>query len=269
MVAAKYSTPAAARRNLETLVAATLEASCVHGEQRGERASEFDDAMDELAGLALDAYRRLVDGHEDFVAFFRQITPIAELSSLNVGSRPASRKNSDRIADLRAIPWVFGWSQCRINLPGWYGAGSAFEAFASDDARTGLLHEMHETWPFFQAMLNNMGMVLAKTDLEIGRRYAEALVVDPDLRDDVFGLIEREHTLARAWHARLTGSDDPLVDNPALARSIRNRFPYLDPLHVMQVELLRRYRAGDHDERVERGIQLTLNTIATGLRNSG
>ncbi len=128
---------------------------------------------------------------------------------------------------------------------------------------------MHESWPFFRAMLNNMGMVLAKTDLAIGRRYADELVVDPAVRDEIFGMIEREHTLARRWHALLTGSDDPLVDNPALARSIRNRFPYLDPLHVMQVELLRRHRAGERDERVDSGIQLTLNTIATGLRNSG
>jgi phosphoenolpyruvate carboxylase len=225
--------------------------------------------MGELSDLALGAYRELVDGHARFVEFFRQITPIGEISSLNVGSRPASRKNSDRIADLRAIPWVFGWSQCRLNLPGWYGVGAAFEAFAVDAERSALLHEMHARWPFFQAMLNNMGMVLAKTDLAIGHRYAEALVVDPVLRDEIFGLIERDHDLARGWHARLTGSDDLLADNPALARSIRNRFPYLDPLHVMQVELLRRYRAGDHDERVERGIQLTLNTIATGLRNSG
>jgi len=274
MVAAKYSTPAAARRNLETLLAATLEASCLdveqhHAEHWSDRAAEFDTAMAELGELAFDSYRRLVEDNPNFVEFFRQITPIGEISSLNVGSRPASRKNSDRIADLRAIPWVFGWSQCRLNLPGWYGAGAAFEAYAVDDGRTALLHEMHDCWPFFQAMLNNMGMVLAKTDLAIGRRYADALVVDPVVRDDVFGLIEREHDLAREWHARLTGSDDPLIDNPALARSIRNRFPYLDPLHVMQVELLRRYRAGEHDERVERGIQLTLNTIATGLRNSG
>ena len=266
MVAAKYSTPAAARRNLETLLAATLEASCLDADHH---VAEFDAAMSELSELALDSYRQLVDGNPHFVEFFRQITPIAEISSLNVGSRPASRNNSDRIADLRAIPWVFGWSQCRLNVPGWYGVGSAFDAYAADDERTALLHEMHATWPFFQAMLNNMGMVLAKTDLEIGRRYAEALVVDPAVRDEVFGLITREHDLARAWHARLTGSDDPLVDNPTLARNIRNRFPYLDPLHVMQVELLRRYRAGDRDERVERGIQLTLNTIATGLRNSG
>jgi phosphoenolpyruvate carboxylase len=269
MVAAKYSTPAAARRNLETLLAATLEASCLDGEQLGDRAADFDAAMVELADLALDAYRELVEGHARFVEFFRQITPIGEISSLNVGSRPASRRNSDRIADLRAIPWVFGWSQCRLNLPGWYGVGAAFEAFGVDAQRAALLHDMHDRWPFFRAMLNNMGMVLAKTDLAIGRRYAEALVVDPALRRDIFGLIEREHDLARVWHARLTGSDDPLVDNPALSRSIRNRFPYLDPLHVMQVELLQRYRAGEHDERVERGIQLTLNTIATGLRNSG
>jgi phosphoenolpyruvate carboxylase len=269
MVAAKYSTPAAARRNLETLLAATLEASCLDVEHLGGRAAEFDAAMAELAELAFDSYRQLVEGNPHFVEFFRQITPISEISSLNVGSRPASRKNSDRIADLRAIPWVFGWSQCRLNLPGWYGVGAAFDAYAVDEPRAALLHDMHASWPFFQAMLNNMGMVLAKTDLEIGRRYAEALVVDPAVRDDVFGLIEREHDLAQTWHARLTGSADPLVDNPALARSIRNRFPYLDPLHVMQVELLRRYRAGDRDERVERGIQLTLNTIATGLRNSG
>ena len=203
------------------------------------------------------------------MAFFQAITPINEISSLNVGSRPAKRKNSNRIEDLRAIPWVFGWSQCRLNLPGWFGAGAAFESFATDEARRALLHDMHDRWPFFRAMLNNMGMVLAKTDLGIGRRYAEALVDDVDLRDAIFGQIEREHELALTWHARLTGSDDPLVDNPALARSIRNRFPYLDPLHVMQIELLRRHRAGSRDELVERGIQLTLNTIATGLRNSG
>jgi phosphoenolpyruvate carboxylase len=128
---------------------------------------------------------------------------------------------------------------------------------------------MHARWPFFRAILNNMGMVLAKTDLAIGRHYADALVTDEALRDAVFGTIADEHELTRRWHHELTGSDDPLVDNPALARSIRNRFPYLDPLHMVQVELLRRHRAGDHDERVGRGIQLTLNTIATGLRNSG
>jgi phosphoenolpyruvate carboxylase len=270
MVAAKYAQPASARRNLETLLSATLEASCLDAEQLGADAEPFTTAMRTLADLALDSYRDLIDGSSDrFVGFFRSITPIREIASLNVGSRPASRKNSNRIEDLRAIPWVFGWSQCRLNIPGWYGAGSAFEAFATDAEREATLVAMHERWPFFRAMLNNMGMVLAKTDLEIGRHYADALVVDDDARTAIFGAIERELGLTRTWHARLTGSDDPLVDNPALARSIRNRFPYLDPLHVMQIELLGRYRAGDHSELVERGIQLTLNTIATGLRNSG
>ena len=270
MVSAKYAKPASARRNLETLLSATLEASCLDAERPGDDSARFAAAMDELAAHALSAYQELIDGSSDrFVSFFRSITPIGEIASLNVGSRPATRRNSGRIQDLRAIPWVFGWSQCRLNIPGWFGAGSAFEAFATDTERETILIDMHDQWPFFKAMLNNMGMVLAKTDLGLGRMYADALVLDPVARDEIFGLIEREHTLTRAWHARLTGSDNPLVDNPALARSIRNRFPYLDPLHVMQVELLRRHRSGDTDELVERGIQLTLNTIATGLRNSG
>ncbi len=269
MVAAKYAQPASARRNLETLVAATLEASCLSAGQPGDDATRFADTMDALSQSAFDSYRQLVDRTDGFVDFFRAITPIGEISSLNVGSRPAARKNSNRIEDLRAIPWVFGWSQCRLNLPGWFGAGSAFEAFATTEERVALLRQMHEHWPFFRAMLDNMGMMLAKTDLGIGRQYAEALVDDESLRTSVFGLIEREHGLATKWHALLTGSPDPLHLNTALARSIRNRFPYLDPLHVIQIQLLRRHRAGDHDELIERGIQLTLNTIATGLRNSG
>ena len=274
MVAAKYSQPTSARRNLETLLTATIEASCLDAEHLDDDGPRFTEAMDELAEHALTTYRGLIDGTAvgrpgEFVEFFRQITPIGEIASLNVGSRPASRKRSDRIEDLRAIPWVFGWSQCRLNLPGWFGAGSAFEAFATTDERRALLTEMQSRWPFFGAMLNNMGMVLAKADLDIGRLYADTLVTDPALRDAVFERIADEHALTRRWHAELTGSTDPLVDNPALARSIRNRFPYLDPLHVMQVELLARHRAGDHDDLVERGIQLTLNTIATGLRNSG
>jgi len=269
MVAAKYSQPASARRNLETLVSATLEASCLDADDLGVDHDRFTEATAELSELAYRRYRSLLDGPDDFVAFFQSITPINEISSLNVGSRPAKRRNSNRIEDLRAIPWVFGWSQCRLNLPGWFGTGTAFESFATDESRTALLRDMHDHWPFFRAMLNNMGMVLAKTDLGVGRRYAEALVDDTALRDAIFDQIEREHQLTLRWHRRLTGSDDPLVDNPALARSIRNRFPYLDPLHVMQIELLQRHRAGSRDELVERGIQLTLNTIATGLRNSG
>jgi phosphoenolpyruvate carboxylase len=197
MVAAKYAQPASARRNLETLVAATLEASCLEGERLGADADAYAEAMEELAGLALGAYRDLV-GHPRFVEFFRQITPIGEIATLNVGSRPASRKQSDRIEDLRAIPWVFGWSQCRLNLPGWYGVGSAFESFASTPERAAMLERMHGQWPFLRAALDNMGMVLAKTDLAIGRRYAEGLVTDPGLRDEIMAMIANEHALARS-----------------------------------------------------------------------
>ena len=274
MVAAKYSQPVPARRNLETLVAATLEATCLDADhlvvQLGDDADRFDRAMDELAGIAHETYRDLVYGHPRFVEFFRAITPVNEIASLNVGSRPASRTKSDRIEDLRAIPWVFGWTQCRLNITGWFGVGSAFERYVGDDAaRRRLLQDMHERWPFFRAALNNMGMVLAKVDTGLATRYAEVLVPDEPFRDEILGRLLAEHDLARRWHATLTGSDDPLADNPTLSRSIRNRFPYLDPLHVMQVDLLRRHRDGDRDELVERGIQLTINAIATGLRNSG
>ena len=226
--------------------------------------------MATLSDEAFGAYRSLVHDEPGFVEFFTAITPIREISTLNVGSRPASRGGSTRIQDLRAIPWVFGWTQCRLMLPGWYGSGSAFAALAEVDAGAeALLRRMHERWPFFRAVLANMGMVLAKADVGIGTMYADVLVRDDAVRARILDRIVAEHALTAAWHARITGSDDPLADNPTLARSIRNRYPYLDPLHVMQVQLLARYRAGDHDELLARGIHLTLNAIATGLRNTG
>jgi phosphoenolpyruvate carboxylase len=270
MVAAKYAAPASARRNLETLVAATLEASAAAvvdglGVAAREPTSELAAVMDTLSAVALDRYRALVYGDDDFAGFFAAITPIREISTLNIGSRPASRTASGRIADLRAIPWVFGWSQCRLMLPGWFGCGSAFDA-CGDEV---LLADMYRRWPFFGTVIDNLGMVLAKADLGIGQRYADGLVADDAVRERVMGRITAEYEHVADWHARITGSSDPLVGNPSLARSIRNRYPYLDPLHVMQVELLRRHRAGDDDELVARGIKLTINAIATGLRNSG
>jgi len=230
----------------------------------------FVDAMDELASAAFDAYRSLVYGDPRFVEFFRAITPTDEIATLNVGSRPASRTASAAIEDLRAIPWVFGWTQCRLMIPAWYGVGSALGAFtAGDEPRVDLLRNMYETWPFFRTAIDNMGMVLAKSDVEIGRRYADVLVADAEMRSDIFEAIAAEHTLTLDWHRRITGSESPLSDNPLLDRSLRNRYPYLDPLHVMQVDLLRRFREGDDDELVVRGIQLSINAIATGLRNSG
>jgi phosphoenolpyruvate carboxylase len=261
MVALKFSRPAAARRNLEMLVAATLEASALPASTAYDR--RFTATMDELSAMATRAYRSLVYDEPEFVEFFRAITPIAEISRLNIGSRPASRTASNRIEDLRAIPWVFGWAQCRLSLPGWFGVGSAFEAVA-DEA---LFREMHTTWPFFRTAISNMGMVLAKTDVEIGRRYSS--LVPAGMRERIFGVIEAEHALALKWHARITGSADLLAANPVLARSISNRFAYLDPLHVLQVEMLQRFRGGDDDPEVSRALELTINAIATGLRNSG
>jgi len=269
IVAAKYSNPAMARRNLETLVAATLEASLTSATDAAPD-PRFVEAMEQLSADAFTAYRRLVYGDDRFVTFFRSITPTDEIAKLNVGSRPASRTASRAIEDLRAIPWVFGWTQCRLMLPAWFGVGSAIEAFAAtDDERLGLLQEMYAVWPFFRTMIDNMGMVLAKADIEIARRYADVLVEDEAMRTDIFGAIEDEHGRTLHWHRQVTGSDTPLSDNPLLERSLRNRYPYLDPLHVMQVDLLRRFRDGDDDEFVERGIQLSINAIATGLRNSG
>ena len=269
MVAAKYAHPAPARRNLETLLAATLEVSCLDVHEEASTRPEFVAAMEAMSRVAFKTYRSLVYDDDRFVDFFRSITPTDEIATLNVGSRPASRTASRAIEDLRAIPWVFGWTQCRLMLPGWYGAGTAFEATGNADGGAGLLARMYVEWPFFHTIVDNMGMVLAKSDIEIGRRYAEVLVSNAEVRDDIFGTIVAEHDRALRWHERITGSPDPLTDNPVLARSLRNRYPYLDPLHVMQVDLLRRFRAGDHDALVQRGIQLTINAIATGIRNSG
>ncbi len=266
IIAAKFSSPHLARRNLDTMVAAVLEATFTTDAPDGGPAGHA--AMDELSELAFDAYRDLVYGTDGFVGFFRAVTPVAELAELNIGSRPASRTASARIEDLRAIPWVFSWSQSRIMLPGWYGAGSAFEQWAGGDAgRAEQLAEMYASWPFFRAVISNMAMVLAKSDLSIAERYL-TLAGDRD-GAAIFGRISTEHGCAVEWVRRITGSAELLGDNPTLARSIRNRFAYLIPLHHLQVALLRRRRAGDDSELVSRGIQLTLNGLATGLRNSG
>ncbi|MGY2079698.1 phosphoenolpyruvate carboxylase [Modestobacter sp. SYSU DS0657] len=274
VIAAKYSTPDLARRNLEALVAATLESTLLDTEGLDDDAEETYALLDDLAERARRAYSALVHETPGFVEWFRAATPIRELAELNIGSRPPSRKAGDKITDLRAIPWVFSWSQTRIMLPGWYGTGSALESWVDGDgpdgreARLARLQDLHRRWPFFRTVLSNMGMVLAKTDLELAARYA-ALVPEAELRDLVFGQITAEHERTVRMLLAITGDDRLLADNPALARSIRNRFPYLEPLHHLQVEMLRRRRAGDDDELVRRCIQLAINGVATALRNSG
>ena len=266
VIAARYADRDQARRSLEALVSATALAS-VAEQGRGAADPAFVETMDALSAASFEAYRTLVYGTPGFVPLFRAITPVREISTLNIGSRPASRTSSQRIEDLRAIPWVFSWSQCRIMLPGWYGVGSAMDRWAVTDERRALLQRMHREWPYFRSIVSNMGMVLAKTDLGIAARYM-ALAQDGAVASAIFARIGEEHARTTWWVQALTGA--PLLgDNPALARSIRNRFPYLDPLHHVQVTMLRRLRGGDTSEDVIRGIQLTLNGIAAGLRNSG
>lgn len=269
VIATKYGEAATGRRNLEVLLAATLEASLTDHENRVEPAESFHPIMERLSELAFQAYRGLVYETDGFNRYFRESTPVTEIANLNIGSRPASRKASDRIEDLRAIPWVFSWAQCRLMLPGWYGFGSAVDAWLAENP-DGLdtLRRMYRSWPFFRTLLSNMDMVLAKTDLAIASRYAE-LVTDPELREHVFNAIRTEWERTCRHVLAIEEQDDFLSDNPLLKRSIQQRFPYMDPLNHLQVELLRRHRAGETDERVARGIHLTINGVAAGLRNSG
>ncbi|HZU48260.1 MAG TPA: phosphoenolpyruvate carboxylase, partial [Mycobacterium sp.] len=273
VIAAKYAEPELAQRNLETLVAATLEATLLDVEGLGDDAAPAYEVLDELAARAQRVYAELVHETPGFVEYFLASTPVSEIGSLNIGSRPTSRKPTTSIADLRAIPWVLAWSQCRVMLPGWYGTGSAFEQWVAEDpgdgkARLDVLHDLYRRWPFFRTVLSNMAQVLAKTDLGLAARYAE-LVPDESLRHRVFDKIAEEHQRTITIHRLITRQNDLLADNPALARSVFNRFPYLEPLNHLQVELLRRYRCGDDDELVQRGILLTMNGLASALRNSG
>jgi phosphoenolpyruvate carboxylase len=268
VIAAKYAEPLMARRNLETLVAATLESTLLDVEGLGDAAGPAYDILDDLAGRAQRAYAELVHDTPGFVEYFLASTPVSEIGSLNIGSRPTSRKPTQSIADLRAIPWVLAWSQSRVMLPGWYGTGSAVDGWLADGGRIEVLHELYQRWPFFRTVLSNLAQVLAKSDLGLAARYAE-LVDDKALRRRVFDKIAKEHTRTINAHKLITGQDNLLADNPALARSVFNRFPYLEPLNHLQVELLRRYRSGDDDELVQRGILLTMNGLASALRNSG
>ncbi len=270
VIASKYADPDIGRRNLETLVAATLEATLLNRAGVRPEESLYREVMEELSADAYAAYRRLVYDTPGFVAFFRTATPITEIADLHVGSRPASRKKSDRIEDLRAIPWVFSWSLARIMLPGWFGFGAAVEQFVSRRGEAGLalLNQMHANWPFFRVLLSNMDMVLSKSDIHIASRYAE-LVADEELRSRIFGRIESEYHRTVNYLLAVTGQSELLEHNPLLARSFRNRRPYIDPLNHLQVESLRRYRAGEQDEKTKRAILLTINGIAAGLRNSG
>ncbi len=275
VIASKYAHPKIGLLNLETLVAATLEASLLHPTRSAPR--EFLQAADQISAFSQAAYRTLVYDNPLFADYFFSTTPIREIAELNIGSRPASRKATRAIEDLRAIPWSFSWGQCRVALPGWFGFGSAIAAFLGGKAgerkaRLQLLRRMHQRWPFFRTLLSNLDMVLAKTDLAIAARYVDLAEGKREGRR-IFSQIEAEWARTSEALSLITGETQRLESNPSLARSIEYRFPYLDPLNHLQVELMRRYRqrrASDPDsERVRLGIHISINGVAAGLRNTG
>ena len=273
VITAKYANPEVGRRNLEVLVAATIQSTLLPQAQLQPKASAGSGhlaAMEELSGTALNAYRDLVYGTDGFEQYFWESTVIAEIAALNIGSRPASRKKSTSIEDLRAIPWVLSWAQCRLMLPGWFGFGSAVQAYLAAHPADGadVLRGMYTDWPFFTSLLSNMDMVLAKSDIAIAGKYAE-LVKDKTLREAIFTRIRAEYAATLDALKLITGQEELQQANPLMQRSIRNRFPYIDPLNHVQVELLKRFRDGKQDAAARTGIHLSINGIAAGLRNSG
>lgn len=269
VITAKYANPEVGRRNLEVLVAATMEATLLSHDQP-EPCAQQTGAMEFLSREALRSYRSLVYETAGFETYFWESTVISEIAALNIGSRPASRKKSQSIEDLRAIPWVLSWAQCRVMLPGWYGFGTAVERFVQEAPaeRLALLRTMYREWPFFTTLLSNMDMVLSKSDIAIASRYAE-LVSDESLRTRIFDAISAEHARTVTALKQITGQDELLDTNPSMQRSLRNRLPYIDPLNHLQVELLRRYRNGADDESTRSSLHMSINGIAAGLRNSG
>jgi phosphoenolpyruvate carboxylase len=279
VIAANYADPAIARRHLEQLTGAVLIASTPEHDQATRRALRAGaPLMDELAATARAAYRSLVHDDPGFAAFFRDVTPIAELSDLRLGSRPAARGRTGRIEAppidaLRAIPWTFAWSQARINLPGWYGLGAALEAYRAShgDAGVAEVARLYRDWPFLASVLDNAEMILAKADMGVARRYAG--LARGDDAERYWAAIEAEFHRTVAELLRVTGRARLLDGAPVLQRSIGLRNPYVDSLSELQVRLLRRLRALPADDRdrgrVLRLVQASVNGVAAGLQNTG
>lgn len=262
VIANKYGEPEIALRNLDALTCGAVLASLDQGKDHVFTA-DHGATLSDLSARSMAAYRKLVYETDGFVDYYRAATPIAEIADLKIGSRPSSRTASTRIEDLRAIPWVFSWSQSRVMLPGWFGFGSAVQG--QDMAE---LKAMAEVWPFFRTLVQNMEMVMAKSDMTVARRYA-TLVPDPALAARIYGEIRDEWQRTHDAVLAITGHDRLLGGQPELDRLIRLRMPYVEPLNHVQIELIRRRRAGDEDPRVREGILLAINGVAAGLRNSG
>ena len=265
----KYSVPDIAHRELELTAAAALLRGAGPGDAQLEpdQRTRFEPVLEAMAERSALVYRELVYGDEDFVRFFHAATPVDEISRLRLGSRPARRRQTDRIEDFRAIPWVFSWTQARIVLPAWFGLGTALRD-AREQAGVEVLREMDRDWPFFAALLSNAAMALAKADLDIGRRYA-ALCGDDAVRERIWSRIATEYARSCEEVLAVTGEAALLDREPVLQRSIARRNPSVDPLSFVQLEVLRRRRAGDAGEELTRLSSLAINGIAGGLRNTG
>ena len=264
----KYSDTVLAERNLELMVAASLEALARPGAERRDE-SAWEAALEEMSESAFRFYRERVADDSEVLTYFEEGTPVEELEHARIGSRPARRSQARGLSDLRAIPWVFGWMQSRHVLPGWFGVGHALETFTNrDEGRVLMLRDMAGRFPFFSDFIANVEIGMAKADLTIAHHYA-ALVTDARVRERVFGMIAEEFERTRRMILRVTGRKELLATNPVLARSIRLRNPYVDPMSLIQVALLKRKRAGEESEDLNYALAATINGIAAGLRNTG
>ncbi|MGH8572859.1 MAG: phosphoenolpyruvate carboxylase, partial [Gammaproteobacteria bacterium] len=268
VISAKYSFPEIAKRELELVGSAVLASTLDrHAGPANDRHEEFERVIAKMSERSCGVYRALVYDEPGFSAFFHAATPVDEISRLRLGSRPAKRKKSDAIEDFRAIPWVFSWTQARVVLPAWFGLGTALAA-AREEVGLELLCEMERDWPFFAGLLSNAEMACAKADMGIGRRYAD-LCEDDDLRERVWSRIEAEFQLTLEELVRVKGGKRLLDREPALQRSIERRNPYIDTLSFVQIELLRRARAGEGGDELTRASFSAINGIAGGMRNTG
>ena len=269
IIAAKYGNKDAAYYNLETLFSAVIErmnADMVNIDIRD--IPEIKEMMDEIVEDSYKTYRKLVFENPNFYNYFFEATPIKEVSSLNIGSRPASRKKITDIGGLRAIPWVFSWSQSRIMLPGWYGVGTAFSNFINKDSRNiDKLRTMYKDWPFFTSLLSNVDMVMSKSDMEIAKEYAN--LCKDDKTKEVYDKILKEWKLTKQVVLDISEHKEFLEDNTYLTKSLENRLQYFNTLNLLQIELIRRAREEETLESQINTIHITINGVATGLRNSG
>jgi phosphoenolpyruvate carboxylase len=264
----KYAEPILAERSLELMIAASLEALLRPAGPRRNDEQQWEPVMEELSQLAYGCYRKSIAENEQLVKYFHQTTPLSELEHVRIGSRPARRTKEGGIENLRAIPWVFGWIQSRAFVPGWFGVGYAIRTYAERAGAMATLQRMMSEFPLFTDLVGNVEMALAKADMNIARLYA-TLMPDAGARDAIFGMLHEEFQRTREVVLEITGQSRLLERNPVLARSIQLRNPYVDPMSIIQVEMLRRKRAGEASPDLQRVIGATISGISAGLRNTG